>query len=153
MTNSHAALRRAAPVLAGVLLLAVGAPAAFATDPYDLSWFSIDAGGGSSTDGSFTVNGTIGQPDTGRMTGAPHFSVMAGYWGAATAAPTCACDLNSDGQVDDSDFVIFASAYDILDCTDPMMPLDCPSDFNGDAMVDDNDFVIFVDAYNELLCP
>ncbi len=102
---------------------------AHAVDPFDLSWFSIDAGGGSSTDGSFTVNGTIGQPDTGRMTGAPHFSVMAGYWGAATAA------------------------HDILDCTDPMMPMDCPSDFNGDAMVDDNDFVIFVDAYNELLCP
>ncbi len=120
---------------------------------FDLSWFTIDAGGGTSTDGTFTVSGTIGQPDTGRMTGAPYFSVMAGYWGAVHAAPTCACDLNNDGQVDDFDFVMFAAAYDILDCADVLMPIDCPSDFNADNFVDDADFVIFVAAYDELLCP
>lgn len=64
----------------------------------------------------------------------------------------CRADLNCDSQVDDSDFVIFATAYDMLECSDPFMPAGCPSDLNGDGMVDDADFVIFVTAYNALLC-
>ena len=70
--------------------------------------------------------------------------------GGATA---CKGDLNNDGFVDDADFVLFASAYNILDCTDPSMPAGCPADLNGDGFVDDSDFVIFVGAYNELICP
>lgn len=66
---------------------------------------------------------------------------------------SCPCDLNQDGFVDDSDFVLFVGAYNILDCADPAMPAGCPTDFNGDSLVDDADFVIFVAAYNELVCP
>lgn len=65
----------------------------------------------------------------------------------------CVGDLNSDGFVDDADFVIFAEAYNLLDCLDPLMPAGCPADLNGDGYVDDADFVIFAAAYNELLCP
>lgn len=66
---------------------------------------------------------------------------------------TCPCDLNHDGVVNDDDFVIFANAYNVLDCTDPEMPEGCPADFNHDQFVNDEDFVIFVPAYNELVCP
>lgn len=66
---------------------------------------------------------------------------------------TCPGDLNCDVVVDDMDFVIFASAYNILVCEDPAMPLGCPADLNNDGLVDDGDFVIFVGAYNELVCP
>lgn len=69
------------------------------------------------------------------------------------AAVTCPGDLNNDGFVDDQDFVIFASAYNILDCADPGMPAGCPADLNDDTFVDDTDFVIFAAAYNELICP
>lgn len=69
------------------------------------------------------------------------------------AAVSCPGDLNNDGFVDDSDFVIFANAYNILDCGDPSMPAGCPADLNHDTIVDDSDFVIFVAAYDELLCP
>lgn len=69
------------------------------------------------------------------------------------AADVCPCDLNSDGFVDDADFVIFVQAYNILDCLDAAMPARCPSDFNGDSLVDDADFVLFAAAYNELVCP
>ncbi|MGH7243809.1 MAG: hypothetical protein ACREJD_10365 [Phycisphaerales bacterium] len=65
----------------------------------------------------------------------------------------CAGDLNGDGQVDDSDFVSFVVAYNILDCADLAMPAGCPADFNSDGVVDDFDFVSFVVAYNELVCP
>ncbi|MBX3380025.1 MAG: hypothetical protein KF805_08005 [Phycisphaeraceae bacterium] len=67
-------------------------------------------------------------------------------------APPCPGDFNNDGFVDDSDFVAFAAAYDILDCNDPGMPAGCPADLNGDSLVDDADFVIFASAYDSLLC-
>lgn len=70
-----------------------------------------------------------------------------------TTRASCPGDLNNDGYVDDSDFVIFAFAYNILDCGDPSMPVGCPADLNGDGFVDDADFVVFVGAYNELICP
>ena len=34
---------------------------------YDISWHSIDAGGGRSAGGDFALTGTIGQPDAGRL--------------------------------------------------------------------------------------
>lgn len=60
----------------------------------------------------------------------------------------CPGDLNGDAFVDDSDFVIFAAAYDELICGSV-----CPADLNGDTFVDDADFVLFASAYNELICP
>ncbi len=71
----------------------------------------------------------------------------------ATIEGDCPADLNSDGLVEDADFVIFLAAYNILDCLDPAMSLGCPADLNGDAVVDDADFVAFLAAYNELVCP
>ncbi|MBX3387949.1 MAG: hypothetical protein KF691_00695 [Phycisphaeraceae bacterium] len=80
-----------------------------------------------------------------------------GSWGVDDiqwiASGSCPGDINNDGFVDDSDFVLFVAAYNILDCADPSMPAGCPADFNGDNFVDDSDFVIFVGAYNELICP
>ena len=74
---------------------------------------------------------------------------------SATIATRAACagDLNADSLVDDADFVIFAAAYNILDCADPGMPAGCPADLNADTFVDDADFVLFASAYNELVCP
>lgn len=77
-----------------------------------------------------------------------HLPVVADY--AIVLAP-CAGDLNNDRAVDDSDFVVFASAYDALIC--PESPATCPADLNGDGYVDDADFVIFAAAYDALVCP
>lgn len=65
-----------------------------------------------------------------------------------TVKAACAGDLNNDGVVDDSDFVLFAAAYDELVCG-----ATCPADLNGDSFVDDGDFVLFASAYNDLICP
>lgn len=65
-----------------------------------------------------------------------------------TVKAACAGDLNSDGFVDDTDFVFFAAAYDTLICGSP-----CPADLNGDSFVDDADFVVFAAAYDVLVCP
>lgn len=65
----------------------------------------------------------------------------------------CPADLNGDELVEDADFVIFATSYNILDCADPSMPAGCPGDLNFDGFVDDADFVIFAGAYDQLVCP
>lgn len=64
----------------------------------------------------------------------------------------CVSDFSCDGNVDDADFVVFATGYNILDCADPSMAAGCPADLNGDGLVDDADFVLFVHAYNNLGC-
>jgi len=65
---------------------------------------------------------------------------------------SCPADLNGDDAVDDSDFVVFVAAYNVLDCEDAAMAVGCAADLNGDGFVDDADFVVFVGAYNELVC-
>ncbi|MGH7243295.1 MAG: NPCBM/NEW2 domain-containing protein [Phycisphaerales bacterium] len=76
-------------------------------------------------------------------------------WGGATitlVGGPCPADLNGDRLVDDADFTLFVSAYNILDCADPAMPVDCPADLNRDGLVDDVDFTLFVVPYNDLIC-
>jgi len=70
-----------------------------------------------------------------------------------TIVASCPGDLNGDQMVDDSDFAMFAAAYDTFDCADPSMPVGCPADLNGDQTVDDSDFVQFASAYDAFLCP
>ena len=71
---------------------------------------------------------------------------------AAYVPAACPADLTGEGFVDDSDFQVFAQAYNILDCADGSMPLGCPADLNIDGFVDDLDFQIFALAYDNLIC-
>ena len=80
--------------------------------PFDLSWSTIDGGGGASAGGAFALSGTIGQPDaspfTAPMTG-ESFEVVGGFWPATF--PSCACigDMNGDGVKDGRDIQLFVS--------------------------------------------
>lgn len=56
-----------AVLLAGLLL--VSPLTAQSGGPYDLSWNTIDGGGGVSSGGQYELVGTIGQPDAGEMFG------------------------------------------------------------------------------------
>lgn len=58
---------------------------------------------------------------------------------------SCPADFNGDFGVDDTDFVIFAKAYNNL--------LDLVGDLNTDTLSDDSDFAVFSAAYDALLCP
>jgi hypothetical protein len=57
--------------------------------PYALDWSTLDGGGGTSSGGSYSVSGTIGQPDAGTMSGGP-YTLEGGFWpGVVTGeAPT-----------------------------------------------------------------
>ena len=50
-----------------------------------LPWWTADGGGGESSGGSYTLAGTIGQPDAGSLTGGP-YSLAGGFWTVSGAA-------------------------------------------------------------------
>jgi hypothetical protein len=54
-------------VIVGVLSVSISAAVAQLTAPagFDLSWNTVDCGGGTSTGGAFSITETIGQPDAG----------------------------------------------------------------------------------------
>ena len=72
---------------------------------YDLTWNSIDGGGQMfSTGGTYSLGGTIGQPDAqaGPVMGGGAYELAGGFW---TAPIACACrgDMNGDGLKDGRD--------------------------------------------------
>ena len=62
------------------LLLLVSAVLA-APQAFDLSRWTVDGGGGTSSGGDYTLSGTIGQPDTSPLMSGGDFTIMGGYWG------------------------------------------------------------------------
>lgn len=95
---------------------------------YDLSWSTIDAGGGTSTGGPYTLTATIGQPDAGDISGGDyalsggfwpgvplctvdfeHFARFAKYWlETGTGLPA---DLHEDNTIDGLDLKVFADYW------------------------------------------
>jgi hypothetical protein len=46
---------------------------------FQLSWWTVDGGGGDSTGGDYSLSGTIGQPDAGEMN-AGNYTLAGGFW-------------------------------------------------------------------------
>jgi hypothetical protein len=56
--------------------------------PYTVDWYKIAGGGGTSSNGSYQVSGTIGQPDaSGAMSGG-NYSVTGGFWALINVVQT-----------------------------------------------------------------
>lgn len=74
-------IRRA--VFQMMFLLTILGSAAFAASGYDLSWWSIDGGGAMNLSGGvYSLSGTVGQPDAGKMKGGS-YELTGGIWGPA----------------------------------------------------------------------
>ena len=93
-------------ILATVLCASAAALAPLGGGDFDLSWHTIDGGGGFSAGGDFELEGTLGQHDAGPMTGGD-FELAGGFWPGAV--PQCAClgDMNSDGNRNGADISAF----------------------------------------------
>ena len=63
-----------------VISLSLGLMASAALAQYNLDWFKIAGGGGTSTGGVFCVSGTIGQSDAGGPMTNGQYSVTGGFW-------------------------------------------------------------------------
>ena len=71
-----------------LFLLALLLPAIGFAQGYSVDWYKISGGGGTSTNGSYQVSGTIGQPDaSGAMSGG-NYSVTGGFWALINVVQT-----------------------------------------------------------------
>ena len=71
-----------------LLGLALLLPAGGFAQTYSVDWYKIAGGGGTSTNGAYSVSGTIGQLDAGvAMTGG-NYSLIGGFWSLIAAVQT-----------------------------------------------------------------
>ncbi len=59
---------------------------------FDLSWSTIDGGGGTSSGGQFALSATIGQPDAGTLAGG-NFKLEGGFWTSINVLQTSGAPL------------------------------------------------------------
>lgn len=69
---------------AGALVWALAAHA----QSYEIPWWTVDGGGGVSSNGQYTISGTIGQPDAGGPMTNGQYSLTGGFWALPTAVQT-----------------------------------------------------------------
>jgi hypothetical protein len=55
-----------------------------AEDAYTIEWYTIDSGGGSTGNGTYALNGIIGQPDAALLSNGS-YSLIGGFWGGSAA--------------------------------------------------------------------
>lgn len=71
-----------------LLSLVLLVPAAVFAQQFSIDWYKVAGGGGTSTGATFTVNGTIGQPDAGAVMSGGNFSVAGGFWALINVVQT-----------------------------------------------------------------
>jgi hypothetical protein len=55
---------------------------------YSINWYKVAGGGGKSSGGQYTVNGTIGQPDASSTLTGGNYSLTGGFWALISVAQT-----------------------------------------------------------------
>lgn len=55
---------------------------------YSIDWYKIAGGGGTSTNGQYTLSGTIGQHDAGGPMAGGNYSLTGGFWALISAIQT-----------------------------------------------------------------
>ncbi len=108
---------------------------------FDISWFSIDSGGGSSDREIWEVTGTMGQPDAGAPLSGGPWTVTGGFSMeiAEGDGEFRRGDCNGDGMIDIADGIFIL----IQLFGQPLTPSFCEDacDINGDRMEDISDAI------------
>ncbi len=81
----------------GLSLATVGVVWAQTGGGYDLTWWTVDGGGGTASGGGYTLMGTAGQPDAGTVSGGG-YTLYGGFWaGGGGGGTTCSVPLTGVG--------------------------------------------------------
>ena len=125
-----------------------GRQIAGAGDDFDLSWWTVDGGGGTSTGGGFTLDGTIGQPDAGTLSGGG-FELRGGFWQPAAdgAAPCGDCPTDSDGSGNTEAFDLAI----LLGAWGPVTPGSACLDADESGFIEAFDLAVLLGAWGP--CP
>ena len=127
------------------LLTVAGMVGMFAGPPYDLSWHSIDGGGGESAGGGYIMSAVIGQPDAGTMSGGGY--ILSGGFFAVATDPECPADTDDNGSVEVIDLLALLAAWGAC----PTPPAPCPSDIDNNGSVEVIDLLALLAAWGN--CP
>jgi hypothetical protein len=80
-------MKRITIILASALALLLFVSIAFAQGGYDLSWWTVDGGGDTfSQGGSYSLGGTAGQPHAGVLMDGGSYTLAGGFWGSGGLA-------------------------------------------------------------------
>ena len=80
-------MKRSFQILPAVAALAFLANSASAQS-YSIDWYKIAGGGGTSTNGQYTLSGTIGQHDAGGPMTGGNYSLTGGFWSLLSVVQT-----------------------------------------------------------------
>lgn len=143
------------PLVLGLAVAAVIADGIAGPGGYDLSWNTIDGGGGKSTGGTFELEGTIGQPDAGGELTGGTFSLTGGFWPGALPIPNpCPADIAvpHNGVVNTDDLILLIGSWG--NCPMPCPP-SCPADIvqagPGQCAVNTDDLILLIGSWGA--CP
>jgi hypothetical protein len=73
-------------LMLNILLLTAGF-SLFAQN-YSVDWYKVAAGGGTSSNGQYSVSGTVGQPDAGGPMTGGNYSLTGGFWSLISVVQT-----------------------------------------------------------------
>jgi hypothetical protein len=59
--------------------------ASWLSDGYEVSWWTVDGGGGTLSNGTYSLSGTVGQPDVGPALENGGYTLVGGFWYGAAA--------------------------------------------------------------------
>lgn len=82
-------LKNAGPTVLSVVLLLLSPVMSVSGADYELTWSTIDGGGGQSSGGPYVLTGTIGQPDAAWSSGG-QYELLGGFW---PGGPLCFVDF------------------------------------------------------------
>ena len=68
-----------------LVLIIFGSGMAFASASYNLSWWTVDGGGGTSSGDGYTLNATLGQADAGTLSTGGGYTLASGFWHGGVA--------------------------------------------------------------------
>ena len=110
-------------------------------DEFDLSWHTIDGGGGTISGGDFVLRGTIGQPDAGDLSGGD-FTLRGGFWQTfGVGCGDCPTDVDGDGDVNAFDLANLLGAWG------PVTPSSACLDADGNGFIEAFDLAVLLGAW------
>ena len=133
--------------VAGLTLFA--GPVTATAQSFSMDWYTIDGGGGRTSDGTFELNGTIGQPDAGPVMTGGNFELAGGFGVGQNHLPIILGDANDDGVLNNLDIAWFVLALVDPSAYQAMFPdvdPDVVLDMNGDGVFNNLDIAGFVAA-------
>ena len=71
-----------------IFFFMLAVPAISLAQQYSIDWYKVAGGGGTSTGGTYTVSGTIGQHDAGGPMTGGQYSLTGGFWALISVVQT-----------------------------------------------------------------